>query len=377
VAATVTWDTLRELAGFGAENGCALSLYLDLNPSTTPTAADAETRLNSLLARAEKKFGSNGRHPHAEKVAVNADLDRIRGWWDDEFDRDGARGVALFASKADDFWQVFLLAGPVPDDVQLGRELRLTPLTELAGGDDGALVAFVNRERGEVFRLRAGRLHEIVDRTEEQPGQHDQGGWSQARFQRHIEKLVADHLKTVGAEIDKRVRRLRGPRLVIVAPEELRGEVHSMLSHQAREAIVGWAHAEAHTTPVELLNVVGPHLEEARIARLREALERWRQERGRNGRASAGWEETLEAASDERVELLFVARGAHRRARRCPQCGRAYASAVTCPLDGSEDLEPADGVDLAVHRTLTHGGSVANVLPGELADAEVGALLRF
>ena len=33
MAATVTWDSLRELAAFARENGCAISLYLDLDPT--------------------------------------------------------------------------------------------------------------------------------------------------------------------------------------------------------------------------------------------------------------------------------------------------------------------------------------------------------
>ena len=49
MARTVTWDELRDLAGFETRKGCAISVYLDLDPSTTPTAGDAATRLNSLL----------------------------------------------------------------------------------------------------------------------------------------------------------------------------------------------------------------------------------------------------------------------------------------------------------------------------------------
>src|SRR3954447_8447300 len=33
----ITLDTVRSLAEFRAQRGCALSLYLDLDPSTTPT----------------------------------------------------------------------------------------------------------------------------------------------------------------------------------------------------------------------------------------------------------------------------------------------------------------------------------------------------
>src|SRR6476646_6354710 len=195
VAATVRWEGVGELGGLRAERGCAFSFYLGLAPSTAPTPADAATRLRSLLARAEKEFANGGGRAHDEKVAVGAALDRVRSWWEDEFDRDGAQGLAIFVSGADDLWRVLPLPRPVPDDVHLGRQLRLTPLVDLAGDGDGAFVAVVDRERGQVFQLRGGRLREVVDRTEEQPGQHDQGGWSQARFQRRIDRLVAEHLK--------------------------------------------------------------------------------------------------------------------------------------------------------------------------------------
>jgi peptide chain release factor subunit 1 len=377
VAATVTWEALRELAGFRSQRGCAFSFYLGLDPSTTPTPADAETRLRSLLARAEKEFANGGNRTHDEKVAVARDLDRIRAWWNGEFDRDGAQGVAIFASGTDGFWRVLPLPRAVPDDVHLGRRLRLTPLVELAGDGDGALVAAVNRERGQVFRLRSGRLEEIVDRSEEQPGQHDQGGWSQGRFQRHIERLVAGHLKTVGGEIDKRVRRARGPQLVIVAPEELRSEIESALSAEARESIVGWASAEAHASGTELLEAARPVLERAREARVGETVERWREERGKHGRASGGWAETLEAASNGRVELLLLGEGVGGEAFRCPQCGRAQAEEGSCPLDGTT-LERGAAADLAVEHTLAQGGAVMKVPAGALDGAEgVGALLRF
>jgi peptide chain release factor subunit 1 len=377
MAATLTWDTLRELAGFRSDHGSAISVYLDLDPSTAPTAAEAETRLRSLLDRAGKEFANGGgEKPREEKVAVRDDLERIQSWWDNEFDRDGARGLALFASSADDLWRVLPLPGGVRDSVHLGHELQIAPLLSLTGNGEGSFVAVVGRERGQVFRLRGGSLEEVADRSEEQPGQHTQGGWAQARFQRHIDKLVADHLKTIGEEIDKRVRRARGPQLVIVAPEEMRGEIEDALSAEAKESIVGWATAEAHANANDLLEVVRPHFDHAQAARMQEALERWREERGRNGRASAGWEETLEAASDGRIELLVLGDRDGRSAFRCPKCGRASAKAGACPLDG-ETLEPADGSELAVHHTLAHGGAIVHVASAELAGAEVGALLRF
>jgi peptide chain release factor subunit 1 len=377
MAATVTWETLRELAGFRSDKGCAISLYVDLDPSSTPTAAELESRRRALIADVEKRADTL-EHRHEGKRALRADLERIRRWWSDEFDRDGARGLAVFASSLDNYWRALPLAERVPDEVRLGHDLYLAPLVPLVGRGDGALVAFVSRERGQVFRLRGGRLEEIVDQTDEQPRQHDQGGWSQARYQRHIEKLVDDHLKTVGGEIDKRVRGAGEFQMVIVAPEEMRGEIESKLSNEAREAIVGWASAEAHASPAELLEIVRPHLERARERHVSAALERWHEEAGRNGRASAGWEQTLEAASDGRVELLLMREGANRPAFQCPRCGRGSATGGACPLDGNRLERRADGSDLAVHHVLAHGGSVISIGRDELADQDgIGALLRF
>ena len=374
---TVTWESLRELATFRAEKGCAISLYVDLDPSAAPTPAGVETRFSSLISELQKDVDTRS-YDHERKQALARDLNRIRVWWDVDFDRDGSHGVALFASSLDGLWRTLELPDPVEDEIRLERELYLAPLVPLVGRGDGALVAAVGRERGQVFRLRDGRLVEVVDQSEEQPGQHDQGGWSQARYQRHIEKLVHDHLKTVGTEVDRRVRGAGRLAMVVIAPPELRSEFESALSSEAREAIVGWATAEAHATPAELLEVARPLLEQARARQVSEAVERWQAESGRHGRAAAGWAQTLEAASDGRVDVLLVQAGANPQAYRCPKCERGSASPGACPIDGSELERVEDGLDLAVHRVLAFGGSVVTVDSDSLAgDDGIGALLRF
>ena len=57
MARTVTWEELRNLAAFTARSGCAVSLYLNLDPSVAPTAGDAATRLNSLLDEVARSDG--------------------------------------------------------------------------------------------------------------------------------------------------------------------------------------------------------------------------------------------------------------------------------------------------------------------------------
>src|SRR5213596_163117 len=213
MADTLTWSLLRELASFRAENGCATTLYLNLDPSQVPTAGDAQTRMNALLNGAEKIDRKN--LTHEQRGALKADFERIARWFDDEFDRDGAQAVVVFAAGLDNFWSTLALPEPVPDRFKVGHELYLAPLVPVVARADGTIIAVIGREQGQLYRLRAGRLEEIGDYFDEAPGRHDQGGWSQARYQRHIEKLVQDHLRDFAEDVDRWARRLRGPRLVV------------------------------------------------------------------------------------------------------------------------------------------------------------------
>src|SRR5919198_3459967 len=303
MAATVTWEGLRDLAAFRASNGCAISLYLDLDPSVSPTAGDAASRVNALVDEIVRSEAANRAElTHEQKQGLRADAARLSAFFAEEFSREGSRGYAVFCAGLDNAWQPLALSERVPDLVRVGRAFYLAPLVPLVGRGEGALVAVVGRERGQLFRLRAGRLEELVGKFDETPGRHDQGGWSQARYQRHIETLVQEHLRGVAELIDRQVRRLRGRRVVVVCNEETRAEFEEGLSNEAKNAIVGWTQARANASPAELLRVAEPVLERWRAEQERELVERWREEAGRNGRAASGWAQTLEAAYDGRVE---------------------------------------------------------------------------
>jgi peptide subunit release factor 1 (eRF1) len=380
MAVTVSWDGLRELAAFTAEHGCAISLYLDLDPSVSPTAGDAATRVNALLDEGMREAAASGRNlTHEARQALQNDLGRVRRYLNEEFERDGSRALALFSAGLDNVWKAIPLIDSVSDAIKIGREFYLAPLVPLVGRGDGALVAVVGREQGQLFRLQGGRLRSLADRSEEQHGRHDQGGWSQSGYQRHIEELVGRHLREVADELDRHVRRLRSPRVVIVSSEQTKAELDDLLSNATRGALAGWTQAEAHASPAELLAAVQPVLEQWRQAQEKQFLDRWREERGRAGRAAAGWSETLEAASDGRVEVLLFEEGAEHQAYVCPECGRASVDGGSCPLDGMDMEAEPNGLDLAVHQTLRHGGTVwALQHHDDLAPVEnIGALLRY
>ena len=133
MAATVSWDALRDLAAFRADDGLAVSLYLNLDPRVAPTAGDAQTRVNSLLDEARRSELNRAELTHDQRVALKTDLDRIRRFVETEFQRDGVRGLAVFSASIDNFWRSLPLTAPVPDAVRVNDDLYLTPLVPTVG----------------------------------------------------------------------------------------------------------------------------------------------------------------------------------------------------------------------------------------------------
>jgi peptide chain release factor subunit 1 len=313
------------------------------------------------------------------REALKRDIERIRAWFDDGFDRHGLRGVAVFAAGLDNLWSTLPLPDPVTDHVTIAGDLCLAPLARLAGRNAPLLVAAVGRERGQLFKLESGALVEIADDTEDLPGSDDPRSESQARFERYIDEIVERHWRRVAETLHSCVRVLQGARVVLVGAEDMRSDFDQLLSHETKNRVLGWTSAEAHAEASQLLEAARPVVEEWWATCDEDVLARWREEAGKHGRASTGWEQTLEAASDGRAELLLVQDGIDEPAYQCPACGRAQTGNGSCPLDGTTLERRRSGLDLAVHQTLVHGGKVHVIR--ERRDLEpvggVGALLRY
>src|SRR3972149_4308393 len=220
MARAITWGGLPALAAVEAEKGCAVSLYLGLDPAAATAASDPHPRLNPRLDEGAKANGATARElSHEQRQSLRTDFERIRRYVEEELDREGAHGLAVFCAGLDNVWRALPLTEWVADAIKVNRQLYLAPLVPLVGRGEGALVVVVGREQGRFYRLRAGRLEELADRFEEQPRRHDQGGWAQARLQRHVDGLAQEHLRVVAEELDRLGPPLRGPPGGLVGPE--------------------------------------------------------------------------------------------------------------------------------------------------------------
>jgi hypothetical protein len=371
-ANSITRSRLRRLADVHPERGRVLSVFLNLDPSELPTPAARSSAITSIMTEAAKRVDGADELEHDERTALKADVDRVREVLDGDVAADGARAVAVFACQPEALLEVIPLRHPLDSRVVLDRTPYVEPLVD-AGAAERWCVLLANRRMARLFTGDGDTLEE-TDRIEDDVHrQHDQGGWSQANYQRSVDKERDDHLqRTVDAAFSLYKRR-GFDRLLVGAPEELVNDLESRLHSYLRDRLVGRINCDIENSTVDQVRVCAeePITAYARKCE-REALDRLAEGVGRGERGVAGLPRVLDALNEARVESLLIERGFSVSGFQDEQ-GLLYAAA----LPGAHPVD--DVVEKAIEKAIEQSANVIGVRYHEDLGplGNIGAVLRY
>jgi peptide chain release factor subunit 1 len=378
----ITRERLRRLAGIRAGEAKVLSLFLNLDPREFATPPARSTEVRSMLDRAARLIREDEALGPAARASLRADVERIQAeLGKGGLDARGAHGLAVFASSAADLFEVLKLSEPVDHDPVIADAPFIEPLSAI-GAPERWCVLLVNRRVARLFCGPGAALEEVELIEDELRRRHDQGGLSQANYQRSIDKDVGDHLRRAAKVAFAHLQDDPPVGILIGAPNELAGDFESQLHPYLRERLAGRLDIDVeHTSADDVRRAVAPRIEQAAreredaaLARLAEAFG------GGSGRAASGLPEVVAAVHEQRVEILLVEAGFAAPGVLCPACGWLGADEIgACPADGSATERLDDLVEAAVERTLTQAADVRVLRDrAELAShGRIAAVLRF
>jgi hypothetical protein len=350
-ANTITRGRLRRLAELRPDHGRVLSVFFNLDPSQFATPAARATELNSVLTAAARKVEALEDLDHAEQAALREDVGRVREvLTGSDIATNGTHGLAVFACGPAGVLEVVRLPHPIESRAVVDDHPCVEPLVR-AGTEERWAVLLVNRKTARIFTGTAEGLEE-VDRIEgDTHRQHDQGGWSQANYQRSVEQEKLNHLLRARDVLFARFKRRPFEHLLVGAPEELVGEVCDRLHPYLRQRVAGKLHLDVeNSTAEEVRAAAAPVVDEHVSAVEREALDRMHQGVGRGDRGVSGVSATMNALEQARVEILLLAEDFD-----APELDEALEKAIT---------QSARVLVIRHHEDLVmHGG--------------IGAVLRF
>lgn len=382
MATEITTDRLRALAEARTDHAKVLSVFINLDPREFAAPPARATEINAVLDQAERSIRDAEHLTHDERVALRTDVGRVRERLTGDLAAfEGARGLAIFASRPAGLLEVLKLPRPVAHRVAIGDAPVVEPLARIGAGELWWLL-LVDRRHARLLAGTVDGLVEVWRVDHETSGQHDQGGWSQSRYQRAIDKEVEDHLRAVDAEVKRRLRRTRIAGLLLGGPSETTSQLEALLHADVARCLRGRFDVDVwNSTADDVLKAARPQFEELVARRDAELFARVEEGLGKQGRAAAGLEAVLGAVHERRVDTLLVDEGFSAAGVRCPQCGwLGLTAGAQCPADGSP-TDPVDNVvEAAMAATFAQDGRVHSI---PLADTRleergsIAALLRF
>jgi peptide chain release factor subunit 1 len=366
-------EFLRKLAEWSSNGAPVSSLYLDIDGRRYPRREDYRVRAENLCDQLKQKASELDR---AKKRSVLEDVDRFIEFLT-ALDRGSNRGVVLFSSSGAGLWEEVLVPRPLSDRAVVDEHPYVLPLEALLETYESFCTVIVDREKARVFLSKLGRIHEETDIFDDVPGKHDQGGWSQARYQRHIEEHVGRHLKHVGDVLLQYLKRQNFDHLILAGPEEIVPAFEEGLHDYLKRRVVARTTLPMHAGIEEVLAKSLQVEEELEAEQERRTVERLHAEAAAGRHGVIGLEPVLSALNEGRVDTLVVPFGISRSGVRCPQCGWLAVGGKKCPRCGSRFEEAPDVIEAAVEAALRQSSKVETLDRNVTDEKEIGALLRY
>src|SRR5215207_638230 len=273
-ANTITRGRLRRLAELRPERGMVLSVFFNLDPSEFGTPAARATEVNSVVTAAAHRVEEAEGLKHDERQALRADVLRV--------------------------------PHPIESRAIVDDHPHVEPLVRTDSSERWC-VLLVNRRKARIFTGTADGLEE-VDRIEgDTHSQHDQGGWSQARYARGIEQEKLNHLGHTLETLFTRFKRQPFEHLVVGAPDELVAEVEERLHPYLRARLAGRLGIDVENSSAGDVQEAAARVVDRHVAAVeREALDRMHQGIGRGDRGVSRPQAVMEALGQARVEILLL-----------------------------------------------------------------------
>ena len=396
---TALTEIIDRLAQFEPVPFPVLSLYLDARPDSV-----GRDRFATFLRRTFNERLSTYRAHGPERESLSRDQERIRRYLEASVEP-SANGVAIFAcAGADDFFEALQLDAPIDEHrLYIADRPQLYPLARL---DDqypryAAVVADTHLAR--IFVFGTNRLERQEDVVGQKTRRVKAGGWSQARFQRHVDNFHQQHVKEVVERLDRIVRDEQIPHVLLAGDEVVvplfREELPAHLHEKLLDVLRLETQAPERDVLEATLEVLRQKDEEGDAAIVERLLDEVRSD----GLGVIGAERTREALQRGQVDVLLIAArpdlltnidhlvpGAAAQVEHTGSAAEGLAA-----VDARADAAPAEAdASEATPAELSPGERVANQLialarqtsadvrfiedPLLLAEVGgVGALLRF
>ena len=279
-----------------------ISVYLNAEPNE-----HGRDDFNVFLKKQLSMHQNNYEEHTPERDSFDKDLKRINEYVTNV--SSSANGIAIFAcSGADGFFETREFNVPFENDLFfVYNRPHIFPLARLYEQNPkyAVVAADTNSANIHVFKRKNALEKEEIENFK--TNRTDQGGWSQARFQRHIDNFHKQHAKEVIEELDKIVRDENINQIILVGDETviiplLKDELSDFLE----EKIAGTIRLNIDTPEHELLEECEKEIHRYDTLADKEKIDKLMEQNYDEGLGVTGAEHTFAALANGQVQELYI-----------------------------------------------------------------------
>jgi peptide chain release factor subunit 1 len=335
-------DLMERLTAFEPTEFPVISLYLNAQ-ANQHGRDDFERFLRKEFQERARTF-----EPHTpERESYDRDVEKITRYLAEEV-RPSANGIAVFAcSGANDFFEAVQLDAPIENNrLFVYRQPHLYPLARLMDQYPRYAVLLADTNYARIFVFSRNRKLESREIQGVKTHHTDIGGWSQNRYQRHVEEYHLQHAKEVVEALQRIVEKEKAEHVILAGDETtiiplLREQMPKALLEKVIDVVrldINTPEHEILRTTLEALRIHDAVTDAEKVKRL---LDEYRAD----GLAVVGVADTLAALSNGQAEELLISaslRNIRYDEKSVSEVLEAYAPLTETEADASEPRTIAD-----------------------------------
>jgi len=292
-------------------------------------------------------------------------------------------GIAIFSCSGIGAFLTYPSIIPFENECFIFDLPILQPLVRLSSQYQNTLVVMVETDSAKLFDVSMEGMMAESSIKSYVPGRHDQGGWAQMRYQRHIKDHMDKHHKEVVEHLtelfdsDKK-------RIILIGQDRIIANFKLFLPERVKQQIADTFSMDFSEERSKMLRRVFERLLQKEREEVSHQIEELKERTPMGGLATLGLNRTLEALNKGQVHTLYLLTSFSLPGGKCRRCGSLVLihspdeSSVPCPLCKGKMKTINLGEEM-VRSALRQDGEVKWVQENTILNANDGvvASLRF
>lgn len=303
---------IEKLAAFEPDGYPFISLYLDTQHNGEGRE-DLRIWIKKEIAEAVKEFAEDSE----EAKKINTSLEQIQHFLETETEA-AANGIAVFASSGSgEFLETVQIDEPFPNNrLFVFDRPHLFPLVRIVEQNPKYAVLWADTNKADIYVFggentldtETGTQAKVGEIQGEKTNRSQVGGWSQARYQRHIENFHLQHAKEAVEELEKIMRSADVKHLVLCGDEAtIMPVLRPQLSKESEERVVAVLNMDQYASEQEIREKTSEAMKIQNTTKDIELVGKvFDAARAAAGLGTLGVDKTLAALSNGQAEELVI-----------------------------------------------------------------------